>query len=347
MNTKPFRPPLLHDHLDGSNTLLPVLPELFKLSNKRFPFGDFRSVSDYASKVKEVFKDPQVDIVQKFRNTTGVMQSKESLALAAYSYTCERAKQGFAYCEATIAPQYHRENGLTVAEVIEALVEGIKAGEKEFPGIEANLIFTIGREIAPEEGVRLVDEAAKCDRDYVVGVGLACDEAAHPPQKHIPAFRRAKELGFHRTVHAGEWVNLPPNAPNPENDRPQLLENMRTAIVDLHAERIGHAIPLAYDKKVLGLVTDNGIGIEGCPGSNLSSGLIPNMSYLKIRDLITTHLYTMNPDDDLFMPDLNETFALCDAEYHFTENEKQLMESAAWAMRFGKRKKSPASTSHK
>ncbi|MDP2598836.1 MAG: hypothetical protein Q8P49_03340 [Candidatus Liptonbacteria bacterium] len=341
MNRRPFRPPLLHDHMDGCKTLLPILPELFRLANEPFPFSP--SPERYAEEIKLLFRNAQIGIVEKFRNTTGVMQCSEALRLAAYAYTTERAKEGYTYCEMTIAPQYHTRGGLYETDVVRALIEGIVMGEKKFPEIEVDIIFTIGREAPPEEGVRLVEAAKFCDRDYVVGIGLVCDEAAYPPERHADAFRLAKRLGFKTTVHAGEWVNLPPDTPHPGRDRAKLLQNMRTAIVGMGADRIGHAIPLAYDEELIRLVTDREIGIEGCPGSNLTSCLIPDMAYLKIRDLLAAKvMYSMNPDDDLFLPDLDETFALCDSEYHFVENERRLLELNAWATRFGRRKEYPA-----
>jgi len=323
---------LLHDHLAGSFPLVSVLPQLFQMSGKEFPFNKFNCHLE----VKKIFQNPQIDIVKKFSNITGVMQSRDTLALAAEACTRVRARQGFGYCEVTAAPQYYVFGGLKEEEVIAALVEGIKRGEEQYPEIEVNLLFTVGREVSSEEGIRLVESAARCDRNYVVGIGLACDEANHPPQKHIPLFRRAKELGFKTTVHAGEWVN---DKPNVERDEPLLLQNVLCAIFDLGADRISHAIPLAYSPDLVKIVVDKEIGVEGCPGSNLASGLIPNVSYLKIRKLLGAGvLYSLNPDDDLFLPDLNETFALCDKEYNFTDDEKRRLKMNAWATRFGRRK---------
>src|SRR3989344_3763757 len=99
---------LLHDHLDGSRALIGILPELFKLSGKPCPFN----LDNMAVEVQALFKAPQVDIVSKFSNTTGLMQSRETLRLAAETYVKFRARQGFRYCEATIAPQYHVHGGL-------------------------------------------------------------------------------------------------------------------------------------------------------------------------------------------------------------------------------------------
>ncbi len=328
---------LLHDHLDGSATLVPILPRLFELSGKKYPFDPN---GDIQGDIINLFKDPQIDLVKKFSNTTGVMQNRETLSLAAQNYVRVRALQGFKYCEATIAPQYHIFGGLTFQEAVEALVTGIKEGEKEFPNVEVNLLFTVGREVNSNEAAGLVDEANECDRNYVVGIGLVCDEAAHPPEKHKAMFKRAKELGFKTTCHAGEWCHHPAKGVDYLRDRYQLLKNICTAIFDLKADRIGHAIPLAYADDLMKAVKERNIAIEGCPGSNLSSGLIPNTKYLKIRRLLAKGInYSLNPDDDLFMPNLSEVFQICNAEYNFTEEERQKLLLNPWLAKFGNRKK--------
>ena len=171
----------------------------------------------------------------------------------------------------------------------------------------------------------------------MAGIGLACDEASHPPEKHVKMFARAKELGFKTTCHAGEWVSGKPDC---GRDERALLANIRTAIFELEVDRIGHAIPLARDSELMAHVVRYGIGVEGCPGSNVASKLIPNTRHLRIRELLDAGvLYSLNPDDDLFLPSLAETFTLCDAEYNFTEDEKTKLRMNPWKSRFGSRKK--------
>lgn len=327
---------LLHDHLDGSYPLVPILPQLFRMSGKEYPFD---LAGDVHADMSKLFADPHIDIVDKFKNTTGVMQSLETLSLAAETYVGVRAWQGMRYCEFTIAPQYHVFGGLTEKQVVEALVDGIKRGEAVFPNIEVNILFSIGREVSSEEAVRLVNVASECDRDYVVGVGLVCDEAAHPPQKHIAMFKHAKELRFKTTCHVGEWCHFPSEKPDFKRDMGWLLRNIRVAVYDLKVDRLGHAIPIAHDKYLIQAVKERSIGIEGCPGSNITTGLIPNTEVLRIREMLSNDLlYSLQPDDDLFMPGINEVFQICNKEYHFTEDEKRKLLRNPWLCRFGNRK---------
>ena len=346
---------LLHDHLDGSRPLLNILPELHLLSRKEYPFDPWAS---HHEQVKKWFKDPQVDIVKKFSITTGGMQSVETIVLAAKTYVQTRARQGFKYCEVTIAPQYHVLGGLSIQEVIGALIEGVKEGEKEHPKIEVNLLASVGREVEPEKAVELVEAFAECDRNYVVGVGLVCDEGGNPPEKHDPMFRRAHKLGMKTDCHAGEWCHLPKpfvgikviDTPTWREYQRVLMRNVYTAVFQLGADRISHAIPLAYDHstfrgEVLKRVLEKNIPVLGCPGSNYDSGLIPNMTYLGIRRLLELGVeYSIHPDDDLFQPDLDEVFQRCNDEYRFIEEEKKQLLANPWLSRFGNRKNHPTQT---
>ncbi len=327
---------LLHDHGDGSTTLLNILPRLFEISGKPFPFSTEPEIM--AREVRDWFRSDR-DIVERFSVTTGVLQNPEALYFFGKNYVCRKTSMGYKYCEMTIAPQYHVFGGLTEAEVVAALIEGIKFGERLCPETEVNILFSIGREVDSERAVQLVDIADRCDRDYVIGVGLVCDEAAHPPEKHIQMFKRAKELGFKTTCHAGEWVCGSGQQADFYRDLPGLIKNVRTAIFDLGADRIGHAIGLPYDPELMRVVVDRQIGIEGCPGSNHSSGLIPDTKCLRIREMLDAGvLYSIHPDDDLFLPDLDETFQLCDDEYHFAMKERWQLVLNAWKTKFGNRK---------
>ena len=64
---------------------------------------------------------------------------------------------------------------------------------------------------------------------------------------------------------------------------------------------------------------------------------------LKIRYLLEAKvLYSFNPDDDIFMPNLDESLAICNDTYHFTVQEINQMRQSAWLTRFGRRKPIPS-----
>lgn len=335
-----------HLHLDGSEGLIPIFYDLHRLSRK--PFG-LNPRKELKPQITQLFNNPHQGIVEVFKTTTDILQNPVTLFLATEQCVVFYARKGLKYIELTIAPQYLTRGdgiwrkGLSVKEAIEAMIEGIKSGENKAKlagnDIEANLLISVGREISSEEAVKLVNIAGECDHNYVVGIGLVCDEAGHPPEKHISMFKRAKEWGFKTTCHAGEWTTVPPNF---EKNLPSLLKNIKTAVIDLEVDRIGHATALAHDRELVKMIADKNIGIEGCPLSNLVCGAIPDLKSLKIRGLLEANvLYLLNPDDDIFMPDLDEVFQACNDVYNFTLEEKQQMRLNAWKTRFGNRKPAP------
>ena len=81
----------------------------------------------------------------------------------------------------------------------------------------------------------------------VVGVDIAGNELLPLDPRHIKGFKKAKELGFHITVHAGE------SGP---------AANVKTAIEQLGAERIGHGYHVVDDEAIYQLAKEKGIHFE-------------------------------------------------------------------------------------
>jgi len=69
-------------------------------------------------------------------------------------------------------------------------------------------------------------------------------------------------------VHAGE--GRPP-------------EEIRCAIEQFHAQRVGHGTTLLDDPAVLELVVERGITVEACPTSNVHTGVIADVAEHPIR----------------------------------------------------------------
>lgn len=336
----------IHDHLDGSFPLLDILPQMWRMTHgdkKPYPFFEDKSHHEH---VRAWFGNPlKGDIVKKFSLTTGVMQNSDTLYMAAKRYVEIRAQQGFRYCEPIIAPQYHTFMGLTIQQVVEALIRGIKRGEMEYPEIEVNLLLGIGREISADEAVNLVRLFGESEREYVAGITLVCDESKNPPEKHTKAYRMAQAIGFKTACHAGEWVhNVETQNPNFNRDISALLKNCRTAVELLRVNRIEHAMPLAYDKELVKVVRGQGIGHSSCPGSYWTTGLMPieRLTSLMLADLLCKNIMTaVDADDDLFMPDVSEVLRICHQAYKFSNEELKKMYVNPWKIRFGNRKPIP------
>ena len=310
---KPNPKGLHHDHIDGSAAVADVILDLYRLAGREFPFP---SLEDW----RAFFKDPQQGIVGKFATVTGVMQSREALATVGYAYGKRRASEGFRYLEAKFAPQYHARGGLTMKQAADAMILGLRRAESEF-GIRIVPQLCIGREADPGTGVEVARVALEYDGEAVLD--LACDEAGHPPEKHLPAYRLTFGSKVRRDCHAGEWVAREPAA----TYRRRLLENVRTAVHVLKCDGIGHAIPLADDPELVRYLAGNGIRVAGNPLSNKNCGLIADVSELKIGELLDAGvIYTLNPDDDLFLPAMPEVLEACEAACGFTPEQARALE---------------------
>jgi adenosine deaminase len=190
----------------------------------------------------------------RFRITLGVLQRLDALARVAAECCEDATAEGVTTLELRFAPQLHRCG--EIEEVVDAALQGI-AGR-------AGLVLCGLYGDPPALVERLVEVAA--DRPGVVGIDLAGGPA--PDHRftlgdYAPAFRRARDLGIGRTIHAGEG-------------RP--AAEIGEAIVLLHAERIGHGTSLLEDASVVELVIDRGVTLEACPTSNVHTGVLARVA---------------------------------------------------------------------
>ena len=189
--------------------------------------------------------------LDRFRVTVAVLQDLAALRRVA-SEACEDAERSrVTTLELRFAPQLHGD----VGDAIDAVVDGV--------GGRAGVIVCALYGEAPASVEALVRAAAR--RTGVVGVDIAgapTSGATWRLTDYAAAFRLAGELGLGRTVHAGE--GRPP-------------EEIRVAIEQLGAQRIGHGTTLLDDRSVLELVLERQVTIEACPTSNLHTGVIARL----------------------------------------------------------------------
>jgi adenosine deaminase len=188
--------------------------------------------------------------LERFAFTLALLQDAAAVRRVA-SEICEDARaEGVTTLEIRFAPQLHR--GAALESIVDAALDGI-AGR-------AGLILCALYGEPPSLVERLVDAAVA--RPGVVGIDLAGGPApshAHRLEDYAPAFQRAAAAGLGRTVHAGE--GRPPS-------------EIRVAIEQLAANRIGHGTTLLDDASVLAMVIERGITIEACLSSNVHTGAI-------------------------------------------------------------------------
>lgn len=252
MNIKKLPKIELHCHLDGSLRVETVI-ELAKKENLKLESYEY----DYVKKLLSVEENCSSldEYLEKFDLPNMVLQSKENLKRASYELLEDAAKENIKYIEVRFAPIFHLKNGLSLEEVIESVIEGIKEAEKDFD-INGNVIISCIRGLGLEHVYNCIEAGSKFIGKGVVAIDLAATEKEDFAHEYIDAMKLAKEKGFRITIHAGETG---------------FGKNVRDAINLLGAERIGHGVFIYNDEDAYKLVKENKITLEMCPKSNVDT----------------------------------------------------------------------------
>ncbi len=254
------------------------------------------------------------NVVDRFYPITDLMQTEGTIRDVGVSYVEAQKQDGVAYAEGRFAPQYHTREGLSLKEVISSMADGLAEGAERY-GVETRLIVAIGRESPPELGAEVAEAASG---GPAVALDLGGTEAGNPPQKFTEAFEIAASAGLKTTVHAGEGAG---------SVRENLV-NIEAAITQLGANRVGHAINLASDRRLVSIVKEKSITVEMNPISNRVLQKIGDLKELSIDRLLRSGVnVTVNSDDPALWPrgDLSHVYdSVCEA-YGFGMKELDVL----------------------
>jgi len=287
---------LLHDHLDGGLRPQTVL-ELARETGYRDLPGD--NAEELTTRLTEGAHRGHLEIyLDAFRHTVAVMQTPDALRRVAAECAEDLAADGVAYAEVRFAPELHTERGLSLDEVVRAVLEGFRNGSAaqaaKGRGIRVYALLTAMRTAA--RSLEIAELAVRHRDDGVVGFDIAGAEAGWPPSRHLDAFQYLKRENFHITIHAGEAFGLP---------------SIWEAVQWCGTERLGHGVRIADDIQIsaqgnvrLGrlaaYIRDRRIPLEMCPTSNVQTGAAPSIEQHPIRVLRQLSFrVTVNTDNRL------------------------------------------------
>ncbi|WP_300384535.1 adenosine deaminase [Clostridium sp.] len=242
----------LHCHLDGSLRVDTVI-ELAKKENIDLNNYDY----NYVESLLRVSEDCNSldEYLKKFDLPNKVMQTKENLRRVSYELLEDAAKENVKYIEVRFAPIFHMKKGLTLEEIIESVISGIKDAEKDYD-IKGNVIISCIRGLGLDHVYQSINAGEKYIGNGVVAMDLAAEEKEDFAYEYIKVMKVAKEKGFRITIHAGETG---------------FGKNVRDAINLLGAERIGHGVYIYNDEEAYKLVKEKRIILEMCPKSNIDT----------------------------------------------------------------------------
>src|SRR6478752_4352084 len=119
---------LLHDHLDGGLRPGTIIDLARDAGYEALPETEadklgiwFHEAADSGSLER---------YLETFAHTCAVMQTREALVRVAAECAEDLAEDGVVYAEVRYAPEQHLEGGLTLEEVVEAVNEGFREGER-------------------------------------------------------------------------------------------------------------------------------------------------------------------------------------------------------------------------
>ncbi len=242
----------LHVHLDGSLRLDTVM-ELARDQGVTLPADDRDALFHriYAGDVCESLDD----YLKAFEITLSVLQTEESLERAAFELAEDNWREGVRYFELRYAPILHTQRGLRPADVVEAVLRGLRRAKRQY-GIRYGLLVCGIRTMSAESSLRVAELAVAFKNHGVVGFDLAGSEVGNPAKEHRAAFQLILDNNINCTAHAGEAFGP---------------ESIHQAIHKCGAHRIGHGTRLREDGDLLNYVNDHRIPLEVCVSSNIQT----------------------------------------------------------------------------
>jgi adenosine deaminase len=250
-----------------------------------------------------------------FDDPIAVLQTEAGLERAALELGIDSAAENIDYLEVRWAPRLHLRRGLTVPQVIHAVLAGLSAAP-----LQAVAIVCAMRHHDPEENVQLARDAGLFAGRGVVGFDLAGDEVRYRTAPHRPAFEAARAAGLHLTCHAGE-------AGEPSNVKDAL---------ELGVERIAHGVIGARNPKIVERLRREGVVLDLCPTANWKCKAVPTLAEHPLPRLVRAGVRCTISTDSRTVAEttLSHEFELASG-MGMTDQELQRCNETAYSAKFG------------
>jgi adenosine deaminase len=255
----------LHCHLDGS-----VRPEtiidIAKREGIRIPSFDQEKIKKEL--IAPLDCESLDEYLKKFSIPNSVMQSKANLKRITFELFEDAAKENVKYMEVRFAPLLHTRKGLSVEEIIQSVLTGMKEAEEQFD-IKGNIILSCMRTMSVESAFEVVEKGKVFLGEGVVAIDLCASEEEGFCGDFVEPIALAREYGYRVTIHAGETG---------------IGKNVLEAVEWLGAERIGHGVFIKDCVEAYNIVKEKQIVLEMCPTSNVQTKAVNQFSDHPIYD---------------------------------------------------------------
>ncbi len=299
---------LLHDHLDGGVRPSTVVDLAAEYGYAGLPTTDVGELATWFNRGAK--RNDLVLYLETFAHTVGVMQHRDAIERVAAECAEDLAADGVVYAEVRFAPELHMEAGLTLEEVLHAVLDGFRRGAA---GTDLTIYAITSAMRTAAHSFEIAELAVRHRDEGVVGFDIAGAEAGYPPTRHLGAFQYVMRENFHSTVHAGEAFGLP---------------SIWEALQFCGAERLGHGVRIIDDiavddgprgaklGRLANYVRDRRIPLEMCPTSNVNTGVVASIAEHPIGMLRRLQFRVTVNTDNRLMSDTsmtNEMVQLADA----------------------------------
>ncbi|MGG3564465.1 adenosine deaminase [Neobacillus rhizosphaerae] len=255
----------LHCHLDGS--LRPeTIIDIAKREGISLPTMDRDEIQQEL--IAPLDCESLDEYLKRFALPNLVMQSQENLKRITFELFEDAAKENVKYMEVRFAPLLHTAQGLTVEEIIQSVIEGIREAEDQFD-IYGNIILSCMRTMSAESAFEVVEKGKSFLGKGVVAIDLCASEEEGFCGDFVEPIALAREYGYRVTIHAGETG---------------VGKNVLEAVEMLGAERIGHGVFIKDCAEAYDVVKEKQVVLEMCPTSNVQTKAVNQYSEHPIHD---------------------------------------------------------------
>lgn len=279
---------LLHVHLDGCvriNTANEILDK--DVSKDMVVTSDCKDLNEY---------------LKKFDIPISIMQTKETIKRISYELALDLKKDNVVYAEIRFAPILHIKKGLSLDEIVDSVLEGLKNVD-----IKTNLILCMMRGFSFEDNEKIVYLAKKYLDKGVCAIDLAGAEAIYKTKDYEELFILAKKMDIPFTIHAGEADGI---------------DSIKSAL-DFGAQRIGHGVKSIESDCIVKRLINNNITLEVCPTSNIDTCIVDDYKTHPIKKLYDMGVkITINTDNNTVSNvDLSKEYELLTENFDFNKND--------------------------
>ena len=282
----------LHLHLDGSVSI----KTLMKLSGL--------SKEEVIEKVVSKHHKNLGEYLKCFDFVDNLLQTKKALTMASRDLGKRLEKENVIYAEIRFAPISHIALGLSLEEVVEAVLDGLKKCK-----VKTNLILCLRRGWSIKNNMEIIHLANKFLGKGVVAVDLVGNEDDYPFDEYEQLFRICKHAKIPVTIHAGETTK----------------RDIKTVLY--YTKRIGHGIKIVDDEDLINETIRNNVLLEICPNSNIDTRNISDYSSHPIKRLYDKGVKVCINTDNMTVSDidLNKEYFNLYKTFNFTIDDFKKM----------------------